>query len=295
MTLSSMTGFARVSGASNDIAWRWEIRTVNGKGLDLRLRLPPGLESIEQDARRLCQAAIARGSCTATLDLQSPTAESAIRLNEPALRQAAAAAEKARGILDAEPVRLEALLGLRGVLEFGEREKDDVAAAALAKAVVAGLDAALSGLRAARQAEGERLGVAIQRILDEIMSLTRSAAVAAARMPAALRLRLKEQVERLLEASSGLSDERLYQEAALLAVRADIEEELERLQSHLAAAQSLLLTGEPVGRQFEFLAQEFNREANTICSKAADIEITRIGLALKTAIDQLREQVQNIE
>lgn len=295
MALSSMTGFARASGSTHDVAWRWEIRSVNGRGLDLRLRLPSGFEAIEQDARRLCQGNVARGSCTVTLELQGAAGESAIRLNELALRQAAAAAETARAMLNAEPVRLEALLGLRGVLDFGERDKDDGQTAAIAKDAVAGLQTALDQLRVSRRAEGERLGRALARLLDEIASLTETAARSAARMPAAIRARLKEQLDRLLDAGAGLSDDRLHQEAALLATRADIEEELERLHSHLAAARELLGKSEPVGRQLEFLAQEFNREANTICSKAGDIEITRIGLALKTAIDQLREQVQNIE
>jgi uncharacterized protein (TIGR00255 family) len=191
--------------------------------------------------------------------------------------------------------RLDTLLGMRGVVETAETEESEAALAALHLAMMASLAGTLDELVRARSAEGERLQAVIGKQLTTIARLIEIAAAAAAQRPAAIAARLAEQVARLSEASATLDPERLHQEALLLAARADIQEELDRLRAHVAAANELIASGQPVGRKFDFLAQEFNREANTICSKAADIETTRTGLELKTVIDQLREQVQNIE
>jgi uncharacterized protein (TIGR00255 family) len=218
-----------------------------------------------------------------------------IRLNEAALRQAQAVAERAKDVTGLKRARIDTLLGMRGVVEAVEGEESEEAQAALNHALMASLAAALDALVAARAAEGERLQAVIEQQLGAIDGLVERTAGAAARQPQAVAARLGEQIARLTEPGSTLDPERLHQEALLLAAKADIQEELDRLRAHVAAANELLASDQPVGRKFDFLAQEFNREANTICSKAADIEISRTGLELKTVIDQLREQVQNIE
>jgi uncharacterized protein (TIGR00255 family) len=295
VTLKSMTGFARGDGAHGDTSWNWEARSVNGRTLDLRLRLPTGFEALEIRARGLAQEKLARGNCTINLWVRREAGRAEIRLNETALRQAEAVAERARDLTGLKHARLDTILGMRGVVETAEAEESEEALAALHLAMIASLAGTLDELVRARSAEGERLQAVIEKQLRTIARLIEIAAAAAARQPAAIAARLAEQVARLSEASATLDPERLHQEALLLAARADIQEELDRLRAHVAAADELIASGQPVGRKFDFLAQEFNREANTICSKAADIETTRTGLELKTVIDQLREQVQNIE
>jgi uncharacterized protein (TIGR00255 family) len=295
MTLKSMTGFARADGVHGDTSWHWEARSVNGRTLDLRLRLPTGFERLEIKARGLAQEKIARGNCTISLWMKRETRRLEIRLNETALRQAKAVAERARDLSGLKHARLDTLLGMRGVVETIEGEESEEAQAALDHALIVSLAGALDALVRARMGEGERLQAVIERQLAAIARLIESAAGASARQPEAIAIRLGEQIARLTDGSSTLDPERLHQEALLLAAKADIQEELDRLGAHVAAANELIRSDQPAGRRFEFLAQEFNREANTICSKAADIEIARTGLELKTVIDQLREQVQNIE
>ncbi|MBC8019947.1 MAG: YicC family protein [Methyloceanibacter sp.] len=295
MTLKSMTGFARADGVHGDTSWHWEARSVNGRTLDLRLRLPTGFERLEIKARGLAQEKIARGNCTISLWMKRETRRLEIRLNETALRQAKAVAERARDLSGLKHARLDTLLGMRGVVETIEGEESEEAQAALDHALIVSLAGALDALVRARMGEGERLQAVIERQLAAIARLIESAAGASARQPEAIAIRLGEQIARLTDGSSTLDPERLHQEALLLAAKADIQEELDRLRAHVAAATELIASSQPAGRKFEFLAQEFNREANTICSKAADIEIARTGLELKTVIDQLREQVQNVE
>jgi uncharacterized protein (TIGR00255 family) len=295
MTLKSMTGFARADGVHGDTSWFWEVRSVNGRSLDLRLRLPSGLERLEADTRSLCQEKLARGNCTISLAVKRETGLMEIRLNEAALTQALAVAERARGLSDLKAARLDTLLAMRGVVETAEPQESEEEQAALAHALLAGLAAALNQLVRARAAEGERLQRVIDKQLGTIEELVGRATTAVARQPEMLAARLKEQIARLSETGVSLEPERLHQEALLLAAKADIQEELDRLRAHVAAANELIASGESAGRKLEFLAQEFNREANTICSKASDIEISRTGLELKSVIDQLREQVQNIE
>ena len=295
MTLKSMTGFARADGQHGDTAWHWEVRSVNGRNLDLRLRLPSGFDALEIKARGLAQEKLARGNCTISLWTKREGGQAEIRLNETALRQAQAVADRAQSVTGLEPPDLDTLLGMRGVVETVEAEESEEAQAALGHALLASLAAALDQLIDARTSEGERLQAVIEKQLAAIGMLTERAAGASARRPEAIAARLAEQIARLTEPGSNLDPDRLHQEALLLAAKADIQEELDRLRAHVAAAQELVESREPVGRKFEFLAQEFNREANTICSKASDIELSRTGLELKTVIDQLREQVQNIE
>lgn len=295
MTLKSMTGFARADGQHGDTAWHWEVRSVNGRNLDLRLRLPSGFDAIEIRARGLAQEKLARGNCTISLWVKREGGQTEIRLNEAALRQAEAVVERARDLTGLKPARLDTLLGMRGVVEAVEGEESEEAQAALQHVLLASLAAALEQLIGARASEGERLQAVIEKQLAAIGALVERAANVSGRQPEAVAARLQEQIARLTEPGSNLDPDRLHQEALLLAAKADIQEELDRLRAHVAAAQELIESSRPVGRKFEFLAQEFNREANTICSKAADVELSRTGLELKTVIDQLREQVQNIE
>lgn len=295
MTIKSMTGFARADGAVGATQWHWEVRSVNGRGLDIRLRVPPGLESIEPRIREAVARRIARGSISVNLNVKRREGGTEIRLNEPALRQVLAALERLKAIAETAPVRPETLLGIKGVLEVVEPEEDETEAQARLDSMLATLSTALDDLVAARLAEGRRLQVIIEDQLVIIERLVGAIAGSPARAPEAIRSRLKEQVGRLLEAGTPLDGDRLYQEAALLATRADVEEELKRLGAHIAGARELLASLEPAGRKFDFLAQEFNREANTLCSKSNDAEATRAGLELKAVIDQMREQVQNIE
>ena len=295
MTLKSMTGFARADGVHGDTSWHWEARSVNGRNLDLRLRLPSGFEGLEIRARGLAQEKLARGNCTINLWVKRESGQMEIRLNEAALGQARAVAARAHDLTGLKPPRLDTLLGMRGVVETVEGEESEEAQAALHHALLASLASALDQLVAARASEGARLQTVIEKQLGVMTMLVERASGAAARQPEALASRLRDQIGRLAEAGVGLDPERLHQEALLLATKADIQEELDRLRAHVAAAAELIGSDQPVGRKLDFLSQEFNREANTICSKASDIEISRIGIELKTVIDQLREQVQNIE
>src|SRR5581483_1599717 len=295
MALKSMTGFARAEGVHGDTSWSWEARSVNGRNLDIRLRLPVGFEALEIRARGLCQERLSRGNCTINLAVKREGKQTEIRLNEAALAQAQAVAERAKSLTRLKAARLDTLLSMRGVVEAVEPEESEEAQAALHHALIAGLSRALDQLVAARASEGERLEQVIEKQLAVIAALVERAANAAARRPEAIAARLADQIARLTESTSVLDPDRLHQEALLLAAKADIQEELDRLRAHIAAANDLIASDQPVGRKFEFLAQEFNREANTLCSKASDIEISRAGLELKTGIDQLREQVQNIE
>ena len=293
MTIKSMTGFARAEGALGPARWHWEVRSVNGRGLDLRFRLAPGLDALEPKCREAAQRRFARGSLNAVLTLSREARGTEIRLNEAALVQVAKASARVRELIGGEPPRVEALLAIKGVLEVAEVE--DATSDDLATALLATFEQALDGMVAARRSEGTRLAAVLTDQLAAIEAQVAIAAHSPARSVEAITRRLAELVGRLTEASPALDPARLHQEAVLLATRADIEEEIQRLGAHIAAARELLDAEESVGRKLDFLAQEFNREANTLCSKANDGEITRAGLALKTIIDQLREQVQNIE
>ncbi len=292
--LASMTGFARSAGASDGLAWAWELRSVNGRGLELRLRLPPGFDALEPGLREAAGKALKRGNVTANLTIRR---EEAIRLapDPAALDQVLALATAlAARIPDAPPLRAEALLALPGVLRPAEAG-ESVITEAQTQDVRAGFAQALSGLVAARRGEGARLAGVLDLLLAEIAALHARAAAEAADQPAAHRARLMENLRELLRESPSLPEERIAQEVALLAARSDVREELDRLASHIAAARALLAEAVPVGRRLDFLVQEFNREANTLCSKSASAVLTTTGLALKSAIEQLREQVQNIE
>jgi len=295
MTLKSMTGFARASGAVEGFSWVWEVRSVNGKGLDFRLRMPPGLESLEPDIRKAAARRFRRGNFQANLQLTREADAASMRINADLLGWYAAEARRLAATLgpDAAPLDPLRLLALRGVVEATDQTSRLLEEHG--KDLLASLEEALDALAVARAREGARLAEIIEGQIGQIERLTRQARDNPARSADAIRARLKEQVEHLLDADDRLDEQRLYQEAALLATRADIAEELDRLDAHVAAARALLEEDGPVGRKFDFLAQEFNREANTLCSKSNDAELTRTGLELKVVIDQLREQLANIE
>jgi uncharacterized protein (TIGR00255 family) len=295
MTLKSMTGFARTEGASRGTRWHWEVRSVNGRGLDLRFRLPAGYEGLEPQLRDLIARRLVRGSISVSLSVTRQEGTSQIRLNEVALQQVITAAERVRAAIGGEALKVDSLIALKGVLEFAEAQEDEEEAEARTAAMLATFETAIGSILETRAAEGARLKEVLERALDKIETLVGAIAVSPARQPEAIRRRLSEQVARLLDASASFDRDRLHQEAVLLASRADVEEELKRLAAHVAAARELLASREPVGRRLDFLAQEFNREANTLCSKSNDADITRMGLELKAVIDQMREQVQNIE
>lgn len=295
MALQSMTGFARASGSDAACAWVWELRSVNGRGLDTRLRLPPGYEALEAPAREAFTRRLTRGNINATLTAQRQTAATQIRLNETALDQVLKAADRLQSLAVCQLPRADGLLALKGVLEVVEDAEDETTQERRRAAMLVSLDEALAGLIEARQGEGARLRDVLVAQVGDIERLAGLVAASPARAPEAIARRLKDQIARIVDAGPGLDAQRLHQEAVLLATKADVEEELKRLAAHVEQARELLAAPGAVGRKLDFLSQEFNREANTLCSKANDIEITRHGLALKTVIDQLREQIQNIE
>ena len=295
MTVSSMTGYARADGALDGAAWCWEARSVNSKGLDIRCRVPPGSDAIEAASRKAAADAFARGALTLSLQIDRGARPAALKIDEAALDRVLALHRSLGDRVDPAPPRLEALMAIRGVAETVEPAEDEAAVAARERAILDTLAAALDRLAAARAEEGARLLAVLRDRLDEIGRLTALAGRSAEAQPAMLRQRLERQVAELLEARIGIAGERLAQEAALLAAKADIREEIDRLDSHVAAARALLDAGGAIGRRLDFLCQELNREANTLCSKAADMALTRIGLDLKAAIEQFREQVQNVE
>jgi uncharacterized protein (TIGR00255 family) len=291
-----MTGFARADGAEDGLSWAWELKSVNGKGLDLRLRLPPGYDAIEPAMRNLLAARLKRGNVSVNLNLEKRAGAATLRVNREILNQVLALANEITHQVEAAPPRLDGLLAIRGVLETAEEEEPSPEQRERRhKAMLASAEVALGRLVEMREAEGTRLGEVLERRLEEIAGLVRDAEATAGAQPEAIRTRLKSLIAALMETGASFSEERLAQEAALLVGRADVREELDRLEAHIAAARDLLGEGTGIGRRFDFLCQEFNREANTLCSKSADLELTRIGLALKSSIEQLREQVQNVE
>ena len=295
MAIKSMTGFARADGAAGQLSWHWEVRSLNGRSLDVRLRVPPGFEGLEARIREAMAKRITRGSVTVNLSVKRAHGQAQIRLNEVALKQVLAALELLRANVQVAAPSPEGLLSVKGVLELVEPEESEAEALARTEAMLSDVGHALDSMVRARADEGRRLRAIVLEQLVAIERLVAAVENAPSRAPEAVRQRLKEQVSRLLEAGAPLDETRLYQEAALLATRADTEEELKRLTAHISAARELLDSREPAGRRLDFLAQEFNREANTLCSKSYDAETTRAGLELKALIDQMREQVQNIE
>ncbi len=290
-----MTGFARASGADHGLHWQWEAKSVNGKALDMRCRLPVGYEGLEVEVRAATARRLARGNVQVSLSVSGMVRPETVVINQAVLDQLLAAGERLRDRIGGEPLRADMLLALRGVLETVTVTEDEAAIEARHKIVLASFADMLDGLVTSRREEGTRLAAVVDDQIARIAGLAEAARDNPARTPEAIKSRMGEQVSRLMETGASFDPVRLHQEALLIATRSDIQEELDRLMGHVEAARALLDAGGAIGRKFDFLAQEFNREANTLCSKAIDRSLTEIGLDLKTVIDQMREQVQNIE
>jgi uncharacterized protein (TIGR00255 family) len=295
MTLSSMTGFARGHGISGPYVWNWEVKAVNGKGLDVRLRLPSGWDAIEVPVRARATERLARGSIQAHLTVARVSVAPVVRVNTAVLDAVLAAARELASRIEASAPSLDGLLALRGVMEIGEADEDEEERRAAEAAIIDAFGELLLALGEMRRHEGRALAQMLHARLAEMAVLAQRAELAPGRRPEAIRVRLAEQIAALLGQSDRFDPDRLHQEALLLAVKADVREELDRFAAHVAQAQLLIEQGGPVGRRLDFLAQELNREANTLCAKANDIELTTIGLELKAAVEQFREQVQNVE
>jgi uncharacterized protein (TIGR00255 family) len=295
MALSSMTGFARSQGGAGGYGWAWEIRSVNAKGLDLRLRLPPGWDAIEQPVRARIGEVLARGTLHATLNVEREGAAPVVKVNEDVLQAVIATLNSLSGRIEAEPPRLDGILAIKGVIEVTDAAESEAERTAAQAAVIKSFEATLGELTKMRRHEGEVLGRVLGARLDEISALVARAEAAPGRKPEAIRARLTEQIAELLEASERFDPDRLHQEAILIASKADVREELDRLTAHVAQATKTIRDGGAVGRRLDFLAQELNRETNTLCAKANDMELTNIGLELKSLVEQFREQVQNLE
>jgi uncharacterized protein (TIGR00255 family) len=295
MPLVSMTGFADAQGAFDTLRWRWEVRSVNGRSLDLRLRIPPGMEGMEAAARVLTGERFRRGNVQATLTMEAQDGARGLRIDPVALAAAVKLATQIAADTGLAPARVDGILALKGVIVQEEVLAPDAPIrGARDAAILESLSLVLDSLVRARANEGAKLAEVLSRTADEIGQLIEDAGRLAATQPQAIRDRLRTQLSELLE-SANPGDERVAQEIALLAARADVREELDRLHAHMQEAHRLIASTEPVGRKLDFLSQELNREANTLCSKSADIALTRLGLALKAAIDQFREQAQNVE
>ena len=294
LTVTSMTGFARIDGAAAGYSWVWEVKSVNSKGLDLRFRLPGGFDQIEAAARKLAGDTFVRGNLSINLTLQRPDRPPVLEVNREVLEQMVSLAAEYKG--GRENVDVETLLGMRGVVDVVEGAEENEAEIALRDAaIVAGFGDLMTALATARREEGTRMGAVVDEHIAEISALTTEAAALAEMQPARRQERLTAQLEELLDGENAVSPDRMAQEIALLVSKGDIREELDRLVAHVGAARDLMAEDGAVGRRLDFLCQEFNREANTLWSKSSDLELTRIGLALKAAIERLREQIQNIE
>lgn len=291
--IASMTGFAREAGATGAFHWVWELRSVNGRGLEVRVRVPTGFEAAGEEARALVRERFARGQFQLGLALTRAASAARARINEAVLADLIEALGRARLPPDLKPASLDGLLAVRGVVELdesGEADPDELAADLKAAA-----GRLVAGLEAVRRGEGAALAAALEAQLAGMADLVAAADASPARRPEAIRQRLAEQVKALVEAGPGLDPGRLHQEAVLVATRADIREEIDRLRAHIATARELLAAGGTVGRRLDHLAQELGREANTLCAKANDVALSRIGLELKAVVEQFREQAQNVE
>ena len=295
--IRSMTGFASASGTLEGWSWSWELRAVNGKGLDLRLRVPDWVDGLEVALRKQVTAQVARGNITCNLRISSAESDGSLQVNAAhvdtlltALHEIEARAMDAGVSL--APSRASDILTMRGVLEQAEQAQD---IDALRDALLSEMPALLRDFNAMRAQEGAALAAVMQDQLTEVENLAAEAAALAEARKDETAANLHRNLARVLDNSEGADADRVAQELALIAVKADVTEEIDRLAAHVAAARALIGQGGPVGRKLDFLMQEFNREANTLCSKAQSTELTTVGLALKAVIDQMREQVQNVE
>jgi uncharacterized protein (TIGR00255 family) len=295
MALSSMTGFARSHGASGPYAFEWELKSVNAKGFDLRMRLPPGWDELEAFAKKRAGELLSRGTVYANLNVKRAGATSTIRINEDVLASIVRVAGVLAGKIDAVAPSIDGLLAIKGVIEVVEPESNEAEDKAAKAAAAVAFEQALTELVEMRRREGVTLGQILIQRMNEIERLASKAEAAPGRRPEAIKARLAEQIAALLDTSDRFDPDRLNQEAIMIAAKADIREELDRIASHVSQAREMIEKGGPVGRRLDFLAQEFNREVNTCCSKSNDLELTNTGLEMKNVVEQFREQVQNLE
>ena len=291
--VSSMTGFASAQGRTEAASWAWQVRSVNGRGLDVKLRVPQGWDKIEASARRLLSERFSRGNISASLQIERQGGAVGVALNTAQLRYFVDVIADLRRKYDFAAPSVDGILALKGVIE--PVEDANLVAPDTEAAVLEGFAGLVESLALMRAAEGDRIRQVVSEQLDSIAEIVAAIRSEASRAPEVIRSRLMSQVEDLVEAAPALAPDRLHQEVALLSAKADVREELDRLDAHVAAARDLLEQGGAVGRRLDFLSQEFNREANTICSKSIHYDITSAGLELKAVIDQMREQVQNVE
>ncbi|WND02347.1 YicC family protein [Temperatibacter marinus] len=295
MSLKSMTGFARHKGLNDSASWYWEIKTVNAKGLDIRTRIPSFLEGLEHEVKKMVGQSLTRGSVFVSLSIEMEQMNERLQINEERLSQVIEISKKYSEIEGVSPASLDGLLGLKGVLELKTSERSEEDNKQLLEELKESLSENLVRLNEARLDEGARMQAVLSKQLDEVEHLVKQAVVVSGDRLDAMKHRFQSQLEKVYEGSESLSEERLAQEIATIAVKADIQEEIDRLNSHIEDARILLQEEKAVGRRLDFLTQEFNREANTLCSKSGDTKLTRIGIDLKTVIDQFREQIQNIQ
>ena len=295
MGLTSMTGFARRAGSSAGFRWNWEVKSVNNKGLEVRCKFPSFLDGFDLAIKKHVSGALARGSVFINLSVERDGDDAAFVVNEDRLKSLIDVAAKYGGAKGVAQASIDGLLAIKGVVDLTANETTEEERKALEKALLADLTQLLSDVAAARAGEGERLAPMLTAQLDEIEALSIAARDAAGDRATAMQNRFRQQLAKLENSDKPVAEDRLAQEIAMIAVRADIQEELDRLDSHVIEARRLLASDKPVGRRLDFLCQEFNREANTLCSKANDSALTKIGLDLKALIDQFREQIQNIE
>jgi uncharacterized protein (TIGR00255 family) len=295
MTLQSMTGFARSEGMSGRYRWAWELRSVNGKGLDLRLRLPGGMEALEAPLREIASQSLSRGNIQAGLSLTASESRLEAVVNRDALDAVLALKQELGNVVSDAPLSFDTLLSVRGLIDFREPEEAADAMEARNRDILGGFSSAAAQLKTMREREGASLFAILSSQIDRIEQLAKVIEADPSRQPEQLAARLAAQIALIGDGAANLDRERLYAEAALLATKADLREEIDRLNSHVVASRDLLVAGGPVGRKLDFLAQEFNRESNTICSKSNASAVTAAGIELKVVIDQFREQVQNLE
>ena len=295
MTLSSMTGFGRSQGQINNNSWVWEIRSVNGKNIDVRMRIPSGLDALDQFIKATVKKTIFRGSLNVSLQLAKDGTDTSVIVNEIALDKLISVAKDASKKHDLALPSIDRLLSIPDVVEITVMDENEVALKERDQALKNSFLEAVSVLKKSRQEEGKAICGMLSNILDEVESLLKEGEAIAAKQPQLLKEKFEEKVGKLFDNQQGLDHDRLSQEFVLLATKADVKEETDRLHAHIASARNLLQESGPVGRKFEFLTQEFNREVNTLCSKSSDMELTNIGLSLKTAVDQIREQILNVE
>jgi uncharacterized protein (TIGR00255 family) len=291
-----MTGFARTSAQHGNYSWTWEIRSVNGKGLDVRCRIPSGFDALDLATRNLITKKFKRGNVSVSLNINHSKEHAGYKVNHELLSQLVEVMKMVeKDVPGVSAPSVDGLMGLRGVIEQVEEEESEEEREKAHAEILSSLETAMNDLKENRAKEGARMETVLRGHIDEIEELCGKAEACAAAQPAALRARLVRQLKDVMEDLPDLNEERISQEAAVLMTKADVREELDRLRAHIEGARELLDQGSPCGRKLDFLCQEFNREANTLCSKAQDVDLTRIGLDFKAVIDQFREQVQNIE